>query len=45
MCGYEPFYWYDWQLDKECANDMGFDTLQELYEFMSKEKEVTNDRI
>jgi hypothetical protein len=45
MCGYDPFEIYDYLLDRQVADDMGFETVQELYEYMSKEQEVTYARI
>lgn len=29
----DAFYWYDWQLDRECAERFGFDNLQDFYEW------------
>ena len=40
MCGYDPFYWYDWELDRECAERFGFDNLQDYYEWS-----FNNDRL
>lgn len=38
MCGYDPFWLYDWQLDYQCALDMGLNSTKELYERMSDER-------
>lgn len=40
MCGYDPFYWYDWELDRECAERFGFDNLKDYYEWS-----FNNDRL
>ena len=39
MCGYDAFGLYDYYLDMQTADDMGFDTLEELYEEMQNEYE------
>jgi len=40
MCGYDPFWIYDYILDRQCADEMGFETVEELCEYMSEQKEV-----
>lgn len=43
MCGYEPFDLYDYLLDRQTADDMGFETVEELYERISDERLKTYD--
>lgn len=43
---YDVFDLYDYILDRQTADEMGFETVQDLYEFMSKQRmEVLNERI
>lgn len=40
MCGYDPFAWYEQQLDREYqAQQAGYDTYEEYYEAMQDYKE------
>ncbi|MBQ1769087.1 MAG: hypothetical protein IIZ99_00085 [Turicibacter sp.] len=39
MCGYDPFGIYDYILDRQCADEMGFETVQDLYEAMNDDYE------
>ena len=39
MCGYDPFWIYDYILDRQCADEMGFETVQEMYEAMNDDYE------
>lgn len=33
MCGYDPFYWYDWELERQAkAYQAGYDTYEEYYD-------------
>ena len=36
---YDAFGLYDYYLDRQAADDLGYDTLQELYEAMNDEYE------
>lgn len=36
MCGYDAFAIYDYILDRQCADEMGFETVQDLYEWSSE---------
>lgn len=39
MCGYDPFYWYDWELDRQAiAQQHGFDTYEEYYNWLEDNK-------
>lgn len=38
MCGNDPFAIYDYILDRQCAEDMGFNTVQDLYEAMNNDR-------
>lgn len=33
-----PFYWQEYDLDLECAQDLGLETVEELYNLMSEER-------
>lgn len=39
MCGYDAFAIYDYILDRQCADEMGFETVQEMYEAMNDDYE------
>lgn len=40
MCGYDPFYWYDWQLDRQAeAYEHGFETYEEYYNSIQDDKD------
>lgn len=39
MCGYDPFGIYDYILDRQFADEMGFETVQDLYEAMNDDYE------
>ena len=42
MCGYDPFYWYDWELDRQYeAFEHGFDNYEDYYN--SIQAELDND--
>ena len=35
MCGYDPFYWYDWELDRQYeAFEHGFDNYEDYYNYI-----------
>ena len=44
MCGYDPFENYDYLLDRQVADEMGFETVQELYEYMSERTDYGIER-
>ena len=50
MCGYDPLYWYEWEIDRQAlANDHGFDTYEEYINWLDDNKtdsdfESRNDR-
>lgn len=39
MCGYDAFAIYDYILDRQCADEMGFETVQDMYEAMNDDYE------
>lgn len=39
----DPFYWCDWQLDWEAAQELGLDSLDEFYTYISKLRKGEND--
>lgn len=45
MSGFDPLAIYDYLLDRQVADNMGFETVQELYEWQSKQKENKDERI
>lgn len=43
MCGYNPFELYEYIQDKQVADEMGFETVQDLYNYMSSERERASE--
>lgn len=43
MCGYNPFELYEYIQDKQVADEMGFETVQDLYNEMSLERERASE--
>jgi c-di-AMP phosphodiesterase-like protein len=40
MCGYDPFYWYEKQLDEEAEmTELGFDNYDDYLDYLQDEKE------
>lgn len=39
MCGYDPFWFYDWLLDRQAeANEHGFETYEDYYNWLEDNK-------
>lgn len=42
MCGYDPLYWYEWELDRQYeAFQAGYDSYEDYYN--AKQDDLQND--